>query len=620
MPDSANSTDSSVATPDTRLPVPTGWAGRTEVIISGIALAALVLLPLAHLLGRSTFGRGVPGAAGYTQHLTLWLTFLGGVLAARFDRHLKLSTQAFLPEGPWLAASQVGAAGITVLVNLALAVGAWDLMQAQRGSTETLAGGVPLWAAQTIMPLGFAAMALRIWWKAPGEWKGRAGVVLVLAAFGVAWTLGLRGEALLWPGVIGVMAAIFLGAPIFVAIGGLALLLFHSAEIPLAAVAAESYRMAAAPMLPTIPLFALAGTILAAGGASGRLVGLFRSLAGWIPGGTAVAAVAACAFFTAFTGASGVTILALGGLLLPILIKESYPEGFSVGLLTVSGSIGMFPPNLPLILYGIYAGVDIKLLFLAAFIPSLLQVGVVALYSSRMGVRAGVVRTPFEFRLVWEGMRVAKWDLFLPVFVLLSIFGGYATLVEAAALTAAYAFFLEVVVHRSIKIGRDGLRLLTETAVLFGALLFVLGVAFGLTNYLVDAEVPMRAAEWVHGHVGSALIFLLLLNVFLLIVGAMMDIFSAIVVVVPLVLPMGIMFGIDPIHLGVIFLANMELGYITPPVGLNLFLSSLRFGTPLVRVWRLVLPFLLLFAIWVLVITYVPALSLTLPKIFGYSP
>ena len=616
MPDSISA---SVATVDNRLPVPTGWFGRAEVIVSGIALAALVLLPLTDLLGRSTFGRGVPGAAGYTQHLTLWLTFFGGVLAARFDRHLKLSTQSFLPEGRWLTISQVVAVGVTVLVNLGLAVGAWGLMVAQRESTETLAGGVPLWIAQVIMPVGFAALALRVWWRVPGRWKGRANVALILTAFAAAWILGLRGEALLLPGVIAVMTAIFLGAPIFVAIGGIALLLFHSVEIPLAAVAAESYRIAASPMLPTIPLFALAGTIMAAGGASGRLVGLFRSLAGWIPGGTAVAAVAACAFFTAFTGASGVTILALGGLLLPILIKESYPEGFSVGLLTVSGSIGMFPPNLPLILYGIYAEVDIGLLFLAAFVPSLLQIGVVALYSSRMGVRAGVVRTPFKFQLVWEGMKVAKWDMFLPVFVLMSIFGGYATLVEAAALTAAYAFFLEVVVHRTIRIGRDGLRLLTETAVLFGALLFVLGVALGLTNYLVDAEVPMRAAEWVHDHVGSALIFLLLLNVFLVIVGALMDIFSAIVVVVPLVLPMGKLFGIDPIHLGVIFLANMELGYITPPVGLNLFLSSLRFGTPLVRVWRLVLPFLLLFAIWVLFITFVPALSLTLPRLFGYG-
>ncbi len=603
-----------------RLPVPEGRVGRVEVLVSGLALTLLVILPLADLLGRTMLGRGVPGAAGYTQHLTLWLTFLGGVLAARFDRHLKLSTQAFLRPGRWLTVMQAIAAGVTVLVNLGLAYGAYELVKVQRDSTEILAGGVPLWVAQIIMPVGFAAMALRIWWGAPGRWKGRAVVGLFLAAFALAWMLGLRGEFLLWPGVIAVLAAIFLGAPIFVAIGGIALLLFHGAGIPLAAVSAETYRLAASPILPTIPLFALAGTILAAGGASGRLVGLFRGLAGWIPGGTAVAAVMACAFFTAFTGASGVTILALGGLLLPILIKESYPKNFSVGLLTVSGSIGMFPPNLPLILYGLYAEVDIRLLFLAAFVPSLLQVGVVAVYSARRGVLSGVVRTPFELGRVWAGLKVAKWDVFLPVFVLLSIFGGYATLVEAAALTAAYALFLEVVVHRTIQLGRNGLRLLTETAVLFGALLFVLGVALGLTSYLVDAEVPMRAAEWVHAHVGSAIIFLLLLNVFLLVVGALMDIFSAIVVVVPIILPMGALFGIDPIHLGIIFLANMELGYITPPVGLNLFLSSLRFGEPLVRVWRVVLPFLLLFAIWVLFITYVPALSLTLPSLFSAAP
>lgn len=602
----------------TELSVPAGVTGRIEILIAGVAIALLVGLPLADLLLRKLRGAGVPGAAGYEQHLTLWLTFLGGLLAARYGRHLKLSTQVFLPPGRWLQAAQIFTTGVTVLVNLALAYAAYRLVEAQYDSTEILAGGVPVWTAQLIMPAGFAAMALRFWWQSPGAWKGRALVAAFLGAAWAAWGLGLQGELLLWPGLAGLLLAVLLGAPIFVALGGLALLLFFSAGEPVAAVAASIYDLTVSPILPTIPLFALAGTILATGGASGRLVGLFRGLAGWIPGGTAVAAVAVCAFFTAFTGASGVTILALGGLLLPILLKEHYTKKFSVGLLTVSGSIGMFPPNLPLILYGIYAKVDIPTLFLAAFVPSLLQVGVVAFYGARKGVQSGVRRTPFELQRVWDALKIAKWEVFLPVFVLLSIFTGVATLVEAAALTAAYAFFLEVVVHRTIRLNRQVLRMLAETAVLFGALLIVLAVALGLTSYLVDAQIPMLAAEWVHSHVGSAILFLLLLNLFLIAVGALMDIFSAIVVVVPLILPMGAVFGIDPIHLGIIFLANMELGYITPPVGLNLFLSSLRFGTPLVQVWRMVLPFLVLFAIWVLLITYVPALSLTLPRLLGF--
>ncbi len=596
---------------------PTGLAARAEVLISGAVLTALVAIPLLHMLGRWTLGRGIPGASGYEQHLTLWLTFLGGVLAARYGRHLALSTTAFLREGRWLFPAQLLSTTSTFVVNLALAWGAVGLVVAQRQSTEVLAGGVPLWVAQAIMPLGFFAVAVRFWWRAPGSWAGRS-LVLGLAGFGGGvWALGLRGESLLVPGAVCLIGSILLGAPLFVGLGGFALLFFHAADVPIAAVAAETYRVAASPTLPTIPLFALAGTVLAAGGASKRLVSLFRGVAGWMPGGTAVATVGACAFLTAVTGASGVTILALGGLLLPILVREGYPDRFSVGLLTASGSIGLlFMPSLPVILYGIYAQVPIDELFVAGFLPGVLLVVAVAALSARRGLQAGVTRTPFEPLRALKALVTAKWDLFLPVFVLLSIVAGVATLVEAAALTAAYALFIEVVVHRTLSLRKDALRLLAGTTVLVGALLFILGVALGLTSYLVDAEIPARAAEWVRASIGSKLLFLLLLNVFLLLVGALMDIFSAIVVVVPIIVPMGLAFGVDPIHLGIIFLANLELGYLTPPVGLNLFLSSLRFERPLVEIWRTVLPFLVLFGLWVLLITYVPPLTLGLGKVF----
>lgn len=594
-------------------------AGRAEVAVAATALAALVSLPLLDMAGRSVLGRGVPGAAGYTQHLTLWLTFLGGALAARHDRHLALSTPTLVRGARLRRAAQLTGAAAAVLVSLLLALSSGALVDAQRASTEALAGGVPIWIAQAAMPAGFAALAARFWWRAPGRWTGRAVVLGAVAACGGVWAAGLRGEALLWPGAVALAASLLLGAPLFVGLGGLALLLFHAAGVPIAAVAAETYRLAASPSLPTIPLFALAGTLLGAGGAAGRLVGLFRATAGWMPGGTALAAVGACAFVTALTGASGVTILALGGILLPVLLQERYPEDASVGLLTGAGSIGLlFPPSLPVILYAIYAEVSFEDLFLAGLIPGVLLVAAVGVWAVRQGLRAGVARTPFSPSEARRALGVAKWDLLLPVLVVVAIATGLATLVEAAALTAAYVGFVELVVHRTLTLRRDGPRVVAETATLFGSLLFVLGVALGLTSYLVDAEIPARSAEWVRGAIGSRWVFLLLLNLFLVAVGMLMDIFSAIVVVVPLVLPMGLAFGVDPLHLGIIFLANLELGYLTPPVGLNLFLGSLRFGRPLLEIARTVLPIVLVMLAWVLLITFVPGVTLGLGELLGH--
>jgi C4-dicarboxylate transporter DctM subunit len=353
------------------------------------------------------------------------------------------------------------------------------------------------------------------------------------------------------------------------------------------------------------------GTLLGAGGASRRLVALFRGAAGWVPGGTAVAAVGACAFLTALTGASGVTILAVGGLLLPILQEERYPADASVGLLTAGGSIGLlFPPSLPVILYAVYAEVPFEDLFVAGFVPGVLLVLAAAAWAMRQGVRSGVARTRFDGREALRSAWAARWDLLVPVVVVLALGTGVATLVEAAALTVAYVVFVEGVVHRTLSLRRDALRVVVETGSLFGALLLVLGVALGFTSFLVDAEIPLRAVEWVRRSIESRGAFLLALNVFLLLVGMAMDVFSAIVVVVPLLLPLGRAFGIHPLHLGIVFLANLELGYLTPPVGLNLFLGSMRFGRPVLAVARSVLPMMLVMAAWVLVITYVPALTL----------
>ena len=404
-----------------------------------------------------------------------------------------------------------------------------------------------------------------------------------------------------------------LGLPLFVALGAGGRLATHQADLDPAVLIIELNRLATSPNLTAIPLFTFAGVALAAGGAPQRLIRLFNALIGWLPGGIAAVALLACAFFTAFSGASGVTILALGGLLLPMLTSVGYPQRFSLGLLTSSGSIGLlFPPSLPVLLYGIVAGVNIDTLFLAGVLPGLLLLLLMGLYCRFIGVRLKVPRQTFKATVLRQALREGVWDMLLPVGVAWGIFGGFVTVSEAAACTAAYVFLLEVVIHRSLSLRRQLVPILRETSVLVGSILVILGVAMGLTNLLIDAQVPMHLLEWVRANVDSQLQFLLLLNLALLVVGAMMDIFSAIVVVVPLLLPLAQQFGIDPVHLGIIFLANLEIGYLTPPVGLNLFIASQRFQKPILSLFAASLPFLAIMLVWLALVTYVPQLSLAL--------
>ncbi|HET9481753.1 MAG TPA: TRAP transporter large permease subunit, partial [Candidatus Polarisedimenticolia bacterium] len=366
-------------------------------------------------------------------------------------------------------------------------------------------------------------------------------------------------------------------------------------------------------VLPAVPLFTLSGYLLAAGGASERLVKVFDAVVGWLPGGAAIVTTLVFAFFTSFTGASGVTILTLGGLLLPVLIRSGYPESFAVGLITVSGSIGLlFPPSLPVILYGVNSMQPIDTLFLAGLVPGTLLVLLVSALGVRQGMAAGAARKPFSARSAYHAVREAGWELLLPVVVLVGIFGGFATLVEAAALTVLYAFFVECFVYKDLSIRRDLAGVVVDAAALIGGFLIILGVALGLTNYLIDAEVPTRLLDWMQQHIESRAMFLLMLNVFLIGVGAIMDIYSALFVVVPLIIPLGEAYGIHPVHLGIIFLANLELGYLTPPMGENLFLSSYRFGHPVLRVFRFTLPFYAVVAAGVLLITYLPFMTLGL--------
>jgi tripartite ATP-independent transporter DctM subunit len=413
------------------------------------------------------------------------------------------------------------------------------------------------------------------------------------------------------PVILGLVLLALLGLPLFVVLGAGSLLAAHSAELVPAVLIIELNRLAASPNLTAIPLFTFAGVVLAAGGAAQRLVRLFNSLLGWLPGGVAAVALVACAFFTSFSGASGVTILALGGLLLPMLQRAGYPERFSLGLLTSSGSLGLlFPPSLAILLYGIVAGVNIDELFLAGLVPGLLLLVILMIYSGFIGKAAGVPRQTFAWPEARQALRSGIWDLLLPVLVVVGIFGGFVTVAEAAACTALYVLLLEGLVHRTLVLRRQLMELLAETTLLVGSILIILGVAMGLTNLLIDAQLPTRVLGWMEGTVDSKIKFLLLLNIFLLIVGATMDIFSATVVVVPLILPLALLYGVDPVHLGILFLANMEIGYNTPPVGLNLYIAMQRFKRSILTLFRSVLPFLGLMLLWLGLVTYVPFLSL----------
>jgi len=587
---------------------------RAENGISVAILCGMALLPLLEIVGRRLWRTGVPGSTALVQHATLWVGFLGAAISARDGRLLSLgAVVGLLPARIRPAASRF-VSSVSAAISLLLCLAGLSLVRVELADGRYLLPHVPLWAAEAVIPAGFALAAWRILRSSARSWPGRAGT----AVLAVAGTLAASSDLILRGGpfaasLVLLAAATILGAPIFVALGGLAVLLFRHAQVPVGAIPAEMYRLVTSPTLPTLPLFTFAGYILTAGNASGRLVRLFRALVGWMPGAIAVVAVLVCAFFTTFTGASGVTIIALGGILLPALLAERFPENFSVGILTSAGSLGLlFPPCLPVILYAVVGGIPVNRMFLGGLLPGVLLVLLMSAWAVRTGLISGSRKTVFSLRelrgAVWE----AKWEILLPVIVLLGIFGGFATTVEAAAMTVLYAFCVETFVTRGLSVRRELMRIGTESATLIGGVLIILAAAMGLTSYMVDAGIPDAILSWVTGTIHSRILFLAVLNLFLLVVGSLMDIFSAIVVVVPVITPLAPVYGIDPVHLGVIFLANLQLGYLTPPVGMNLFLSAYRFDRPLGAIYRSVVPFFLILLAGVAAITYLPALTTAL--------
>jgi tripartite ATP-independent transporter DctM subunit len=611
---------------------------RFEDILAFVAVILLALFPFMEIIARKFFKTSVPHAYAYTHHLVLVLTFIGGMITSREKKHLSLSLSLNMEE----SIKERIHIGNMILASMMTTAFFWSALSfTLTGFDPTKKIGIfPIWLMGLVMVIGYAVMAVRFITGVPKKALHRliaaAGLLLgtlvalepvakILATFFeefppfidslIQFANGLNGIIALPVIIILIIGAVF-GAPLFVVLGGIAFMLFARLGEPLEIIPNEAYSMLISHSIPAIPLFTVAGFLLSESKSGERLVRFFKAVFGWFPGGLAVMAILVCAFFTTFTGASGVTILALGALLSYVLIDGKYKRKFSLGLLTASGSVGLlFPPSLPIIIYGVIAGVSIKDMFIGGIVPGFVMVVALVIFSIIYASKHKTERQPFNLKEAFSSIGGAVGEILLPIVIILSYFGGLTTLEESAALAVIYALVVEVFIHRDLKI-RDLPGVIAKCIPIIGGVLMILSLAKGLSYYIVDAEVPMRLTEWVQASISSKYVFLLLLNIGLLITGCLMDIFSAIMVVVPLIIPLGSIFGIHPVHLGIIFLANMELGYMTPPVGLNLFLSSYRFNEPMGKLYKDVLPFFFIQLAAVLLITYVPFLTTGLLSLF----
>ncbi|MGA2975514.1 MAG: TRAP transporter large permease subunit [Spirochaetia bacterium] len=629
--------------------------GRPQRIIHALenafspTLLVLITLILALDIVARLFGvSSLRASTDYVRHLVLWIAFASALITTREKSHLSLSIGVErMPEAArrWVA---TGTSLVATCICVAQTAAALSFVLSGFDPMERI-GVIPIRLATLIMPIGFGIMAVRFI-LTPERGGGRRWIALIGVPLGLvlgwdplvntlqsllpsasrfsAW-LSTAGPAvslafapilsgLHLPLIIILIASVFLGGPIFVLVGGLALLFFLHSGGAAETAANQAYTMLTGDVIPSIPLFTLAGYIISESKSGERLVRLFRTFFGWLPGGLAFMSILICAFLTTFTGASGVTIIAVGSLLLFILTGSGYNERFGRGLLTASGSIGLlFPPSLPVILYGVVSLTNIKQMFVGGVLPGaflVVSIGAMGVWRAR---RDKVPRTAFEARQALPALGKAAGEILLPVLILVLFLKGITTLVETGAVTVIYALLLEVAVHRDLKL-RQLPGVFLKSVIILGGILIILASASGFSYYIVDAQIPTQLAQWLQVHVQSPYVFLLLLNLVLIIKGFFIDIFSAITIVVPLIAPLGVLYGINPVHLGIIFLANLELGYLTPPLGLNLFLASYRFEKPLVRIYRDVIPFQLVMLAGVLIITYVPWMTTALLGVFKF--
>ncbi len=575
----------------------------------------LISFPIFQILGRYISFFSIPASQEIVQHMTLWIGFIGAVIAARSNKLLSVVREPVFDSTTKVNWTKFFVHVFSLSIVFVLSISYLKMIQIGFQYPDYIAPYIPTWFAQAIIPLGLILIWYQMIMTSSTDLKYRvllAVISIIPTIILYFWQFPLANPLLLWTKVLFAISLVAFGLPIFILLASLSIFFFLSEPSEwatnydlISTISDSAYRIVVSPTLAAIPIFTLAGYILAESNISERLIRFFKASLGWLPGSTVLIVVLLCAFFTALTGGSGVTILALGAILYPILIHDGYSKQFSLGIITTAGSLGLlFPPSLPAIIYSVTAGINPLELFKQALIPAIFLMSIMFFYGLYKKPKSKTVER-FVFKDAFETAKIAKWEIAIPLLIILSLFSGFATLVESAALLVLYVLTVELYIFKDISF-KDLPKIIIDCSTLVGGVLIILGFAMGFTGYLVDAQIPLKILNFVQSTISSKIIFLLALNILLLIVGCLMDVFSAIIVVVPLIAPLATYFGIDPFHLAIIFIANLELGYITPPVGMNLYLSSYRFEKDMPTIYSATLPFFFIRLIGVILITYIP--------------
>ena len=575
----------------------------------------LISFPIFQIIGRYINFFSIPASQEIVQHMTLWIGFVGAVIAARSNKLLSVVREPVFQSMKKVSLPQFLVHIFSLSVVFVLSVSYLKMIQIGFKYPDYIAPYIPTWFAQSIIPFGLILIWYQMILTSSSDFKYR----LFVSIFSIIptlilyyWQFPLANPLLLWSIVIFSVILVAFGLPIFILLASLAIFFFLSEPTDwatnydlISTISDSAYRIVVSPTLAAIPIFTLAGYILAESKISDRLIKFFKASLGWLPGSTVLIVVILCSFFTALTGGSGVTILALGAILYPILVHDGYTKRFSLGIITTAGSLGLlFPPSLPAIIYSVTAGINPLELFRQALIPAIFLMSIMFFYGLYMLPKNKKIQK-FNFNNAFNSAKIAKWEIAIPLLIIISLFSGFATLVESAALLVLYVLTVELYIFKDVSF-KNLPKIIIDCSTLVGGVLIILGFAMGFTGYLVDAQIPLKILNFVQSTISSKIIFLLALNILLLIIGCLMDVFSAIIVVVPLIAPLATFFGIDPFHLAIIFIANLELGYITPPVGMNLYLSSYRFNKDMPTIYNATLPFFFIRLIGVLIITYIP--------------
>ena len=575
----------------------------------------LISFPIFQILGRYISFFSIPASQEIVQHMTLWIGFIGAVIAARSNKLLSVVREPVFDSSAKVNWPKFFVHVFSLSIVFVLSISYLKMIQIGFQYPDYIAPYIPTWFAQAIIPVGLILIWYQMIMTSSTDLKYRVLLTVISIIPTIIlyfWQFPLANPLLLWTKVLFAISLVAFGLPIFILLASLSIFFFLSEPSEwatnydlISTISDSAYRIVVSPTLAAIPIFTLAGYILAESNISERLIRFFKASLGWLPGSTVLIVVLLCAFFTALTGGSGVTILALGAILYPILIHDGYSKQFSLGIITTAGSLGLlFPPSLPAIIYSVTAGINPLELFKQALIPAIFLMSIMFFYGLYKRPKSKTVER-FVFKDAFETAKIAKWEIAIPLLIILSLFSGFATLVESAALLVLYVLTIELYIFKDISF-KNLPKIIIDCSTLVGGVLIILGFAMGFTGYLVDAQIPLKILNFVQSTISSKIIFLLALNILLLIVGCLMDVFSAIIVVVPLIAPLATYFGIDPFHLAIIFIANLELGYITPPVGMNLYLSSYRFEKDMPTIYSATLPFFFIRLIGVILITYIP--------------